>query len=646
MATTDPVVACVGDSALWCTGTRFEDKTPNVVHKILTGSGNRQPDGDPIPPAQFRARGGAIIGVDHPYRITRIPNWQSQLSNKQSDCQSTIANDGYSADECKVAIGKKSKPYRRAKIQLNPDAEYLSEGDVYGFIKHDAKPWYDYYSRSDISDINQLKWTIARDIGWHWPRIIDQLEQFPRRGNPKPDLDVPRDGTKPVKQFGGSVDTEPPYAEDVDVLLLNGGTNDIALGWLNNPSSVLRPGIRAATKKHCYHDIKALLGRARNHFPNAIILLVGYFPYASDWTWRKKAKQFLEAKVGSIGNLGISVELATDNALNFARIHSYWMRRAVSEFARIDDGPGTVYVARGFGVVNAFDAPEAWAWGVPADVTDDTGQERAAACEAKHDGQNAACDQASIGHPNREGSRQTAQAVVDRYEGYTDLGVRDPAARQTDGSPVSVRDACENYDLDPGGDGLRYCLSHREVDSFRVEIRTGSSFGAFSGGGGSGRLDPQNDVYLQIEPGRTGTGERFRLESEKNDFQNDSTDVFFIDPMMGRQITADVGPIPESHGMDSGTWDYQQHISDGDDSHGPEHLTETDHPNLPYSRAKTADSLRLKLGMIERLSLDIVDTDKWDLDYVNVQINGFIEYSKDLSDRNVKGDVEIELMNR
>lgn len=660
MATASPTIACVGDSALWCTGTRYEDKTPNLVHKMLTGSDSYQPDGDPIPPAQFRARGGATIGVSYPYRITSLSDWESKLDTKKTNCKTDIENNGFNADDCKFTIGKKIKPRQSAPIQLNRNAKYLDDdGDVYGFIKHDAADWYDYYSRSDPSDVNQLKWTIARDIGWHWPRIVDQLEQFPPKGTSKPSLDVPRDGTKPVSQFGGPVDTEPPHAEDVDVLMLNGGTNDIALGWLNNPGKVGRGGIWDAVKQHCYQDQKTLLRKARQQFPNAIIFLVGYFPYASDWTWRKKAKAFLKAKAGAIGGIGSVVELATDNALNFARLQAHWMRKAVSEEARQDDGPGMVFVSRGFGVVNAFDAPDPWSWGVPANKTDDTGEWRKDACHTKHDSDNAACIQASIGHPNTPGCQQTADAIVDRYDGFVDRSVRTPTENWTDDSPVSVRDACGNYSLDPQGDGVRYCLSHRVVDSIRVDVTTGDSIdgiGKSPAGGGVRPDDPKNDVYLKIEPGRNGNAERFRLETESNDFQKDSTDHFFIDPMMGRQTSADPGPVQNETGignlgtigMDEGTKKYQRHIDDGDDSHGPEHLTETDHSNLPYIRHDHWSSKRLHLGMIERLSLDIVDTNPWSLEGVSVTINGFIERSEDIDHGGdgIKGDVEKEIWAR
>lgn len=633
MSTEDPVIACVGDSALWCTGTRYQDKTPNLVHKRLTGSDTDTPDGDPIPPAHFRARGGATIGYRTPYRLNQLDNTQEELAAAANDCKSHIEDHGFHADECKRPVGPGLVEGVRLQVQLNRNGRYLDpDGDYYGFVKDSAGPWYSYYQRSDAQDINQLKWTIARDIGWHWPHIFDQIEQFPRRGTAKPDLDVPRDGKRRVGLFDGPVDSEPPYAEEVDVLLINGGTNDIELSWLNNPVKADRAAIREAVRTHCYLDQKELLAKARKRFPNAIIYLVGYYPYASEWTSRKKAKDFLSAQAGIIGQIGTVVTGAVTNALNFARAQSYWMRRAVSEMAREDDGPGMVFVHRGFGVVNAFDAPEAWSWGVPADQTDDTGDLRRQACDIKHDDSTVGCTQASIGHPNTAGCEQTADAIVESHNEYTHLGLATPTAEQTDGQPSSLREACENYKLDPEGDGVRYCMSHRVVDSIHVDIYTGDSLpGAKSaGGGGAGRLDPWNDVYLRLEPGRAGGAERFRLESEFDDFQAGATDHFFIDPMMGRQISADVGPIPETNQwMDDGTWEYQEHLEN--DGHDPEHLVEADHDWLPYHRDPRWDSQPLRLGMIEAIKLDVVDTNPWALERIEVELNGIMEFDTDVN---------------
>jgi len=654
----DPTIVAVGDSALWCTGTRFADKTPNQVHKRLTGSG-LGPNGDPIPLSHFRARGGAIIGVDYPWRVTHTKstsprnNWRSKLSRKKRRCRSEVNANGWNADECKVGFGG-------PKLQLNRNIEYLDPGTgYYGFEKHDAKSWYDYYdSPPDENDIDQIKWTVARDIGWHWPRVVDQIEQFPsrQRGQSRPTFsDVPN---RRLNHLGDVPKRKPPYAEDVDLLLVNGGTNDLELGWLNNPLHVERPAIRAACRKHCYEDVKTLIGRARDRFPNAVVVVVGYFPWASDWTSRKKAMQFLEAQTG-VNVVQPLAEAATDNVQNFARFHVHWMRKAVAEKAKADTGPGILFAARGYGVINCLDAPESWTWGVPSNVTDDTGRYRAShsdnagnqanACRAKHDGSiPAGCSQASIGHPDRVGSRETAEAIVDRYTEYFDLSLGEATTEWEGGRPASVREACETYDLDPT-DSLRYCLSHRVVDSIRVDVRTGSSLKGTrnAGGGGTKAIDPLNDVYLRIEPGRNGTAEEFRLETESNDFQRGSTDSFCIDPMMGKKISNDVGPVPEQKGMDSETWDYQQHI-ERDHNWEPDHVARTNHGNLPYDPDRTWDTERLRLGEVKRLSLRIEDTNPWDLQEVTVEFNGHIEKRTDVDpgDTGLEGDHDITIFQR
>jgi len=102
--------------------------------------------------------------------------------------------------------------------------------------------------------------------------------------------------------------------------------------------------------------------------------------------------------------------------------------------------------------------------------------------------------------------------------------------------------------------------------------------------------------------------------------------------------------------MDSGTWDYQQHLKEhsNDPNHGPEHLTETDHSNLPYSRTFLPNSRRLRLGEIERMTLEIEDSDAWDLESAAVELNGFIEESTSVSHggSGVSGDEQIEIWRR
>jgi hypothetical protein len=154
-------------------------------------------------------------------------------------------------------------------------------------------------------------------------------------------------------------------------------------------------------------------------------------------------------------------------------------------------------------------------------------------------------------------------------------------------------------------------------------------------------------VYLRVEPGRPGNGERFRLETEKNDFQAGSVDRFFLDPMMSRNMSGDVGPMPEKNGMDRGAWNYQEHVRE-DHGNDPEHVAEAGHSGIPYIRGDhwTADPLRL--GDIERLVLDVEKTNFWSLERVTVELNSIVFATEHLDDPSsgIEGATEVEVWRR
>lgn len=564
----DPVIVAVGDSALWTTGTRYEDKTPNLVHEKLKG-------GEPIEPSHFRARGGAVIGLSRRY--------------------------------------KDSPGNRGSRNRWNRSPDYYH-------FKEDSANWYTFYdpnrdrsgdSRDDLApgesgynDVNRLKWTVARDIGSPYPTVVQQIEQFPRRSNGENasnarwQMDVPG---RPVKQLGGAnAETTPPYAEDVDLLLINGGTNDISLEWLNDYRVKSRDDVLAATRRHCYRDQVDLLRAARNRFPNAVIALVGYFPFLSDGTDYSRARGFLKRQIGGFKATFAAIERVVDHALVFARAHQHFMRKAVAERAReeADDGdPGVFYVARGFGTENALYAPRSWTWG---EYDDDIYLWRKHACQHTDPSNGRvptgdlepACVSAAIGHPDRTGSRETANAVVERYREYTDLSVRETVEELAERTPLSVRDEIERHGIDGSGhvrDGasLRYALSHRYVDSIELRVeRAGQLKQSLSGFGRNPYLLDKADIYLEIEPGRSGNGERFRVDWEDTDgAQKKDTPQF--DKHSGRHTSVYIDP----------NWD-------GD---------------------------WLRLGQVQDADLVVEKPSRWALEEVQVTINGVVEHTENVN---------------
>jgi hypothetical protein len=524
------------------------------------------------------------------------------------------------------------------------DFQHYDDADGY-----DA--WYSVYdSRPDVSDIDQTRWSIARDIGSKHPTILHQLEQFPRRshGESRGTVDVPE---RHVDQLGRTPTKTPPFAEDVDVVLLNGGTNDIGLSRLNNPLETAKLDILFSAQSVLYRDLKQLIQAARGRFPNATICVVGYMPYASHQTDRAKARRFLDEytaeampKLNAVVNVvrdkfGIDylealAEAAVQNALDFARYQSYFMRKAVAETHREDrrqGNPGIVFVHRGFGLANSFEANDPWCWGVPPG--DDMQDLREPACA--HDSDTVVCRWASIGHPNRQGSRQTAEQVERRYDQYRTATVGRTVSRLADGRPASVRETLETYGLDPE-DGLRYCDSHEIVDSIKVTVDTGEN----ETGGLVGRLNHVLEVDLVVEPGRSGTGERYRVSSEydppdKLEDLEDKSNSWWVNGI------EDVSDVVTDDGLNLDVdfrfdhhHKFEENSSDAvmiDPMHGRSLAefdgvaTADDDPN-PYQVGDSWNQGPLRLDQIRTLRLDVTipEATRWGLEEVTVEINGHV----------------------
>lgn len=639
----DPTIVAVGDSAMWTTGTAYRYKTPNLVHKALTG--------EPIPPVQFRARGGATIGKD------KAP------SNTTYDGSYDPKDDDY--------IRKYASEFRT----LNREANNKSS--------------------IDAKDIDALKWSIARDIGDSHPTILEQLDHFAPGAS---SLDVPWNGSQRVRLYDASgspvvrkAETTPPDAADVDVVLLNGGTNDVGLGWLMNFTKHKYHDVIEAVEKYCYRHQKHLLSEARDRFPNALLVLVGYPIFISEWTSYAKGKRYLRAFLYDfakqfIGQMPTHVlmERVIDGGMVFARAHQHYMRKAVAERSHVEarkGHPGVMYVSRGFGTINAFQGPDPWGWGT---TNDDTFQRR------KHFVLDLVQPKtklglprlkpkmlsAAIGHPNRKGSKQTAAAIVDRYRDRNGLAVGETAGkmdRHSNPSPGkrSLKGALSSAKLFPnsfntaGKGSVRHSLSHRYVDSIQLTFHVGTTLKHASGWQSSWRtnhLDGGSDVYLDVKPGRNGSKEVFRVdyESDKNSKDTPQFDRHVnnkgrdrdgdrnnsrlvtevnIDPMAGRQMETTVHTNygksrtqKEDNAPDSSQgWD----ISWTSTNHGTDnHIVNNRSDFLAKNRW---DTDRLMLWHLDEARVRVTNPGFWALRRVELTINGELTWEKR---RTSHGDLE------
>ncbi len=614
---------------MWTTGTAYRYKTPNLVHKELTG--------DPIPPVQFRARGGSFIGKD----------------------ESSTTFDGSFDPE---------------------DDQYVHEyGNEYDTLNTEA------LNQSDVDehDVNEIKWSIVRDIGKRHPTVLEQLDQFAPGAT---SLDVPWQGNRKVRFYdddGNSFlkkpETTPPDAEDVDIVLLNGGTNDIDLGWLMDFSKHAYNDVVDAIEKYCYRHQKHLLEKTRERFPNALVVLVGYPIFLSEWTSYPKARQYLKAfrydfakqLVGRLKTY-LLIERVVDGGLVFARAHQHYMRKAVAERSQIEarEGhPGVMYVSRGFGVINAFEGPAPWGWGQSNDDTYDRREHFVLdLVEPKTDlglpELKPKMLSAAIGHPNRKGSKKTAAAIVDRYRDRGNLSVGETAGKIDRNEPASQRprslkDSLSSYDLipnsfgDPDTGSVLNALSHRYVDSIQLRFYRGTEFwhaNRWQRMWRTKHLAAGVDLYLEIEPSRNGNMETFRIdyESDKNakdtpQFDRhsgkDGRDRFpdddlivtevNIDPMAGRQMNGTVNTNYEEDRSykednvkdDSQGWD----ISWSSTSYGDENDVSNDRKFfLPENRW---DTDRLMLWQLRNATIRANNPGFWALRRIDFTINGELTWT-------------------
>ena len=222
----------------------------------------------------------------------------------------------------------------------------------------------------------------------------------------------------------------------VRLVLLDGGINDVNVRRILGGED-----IRGDIEEFCYRRMSALLAEVRTEFPNAKIIVSGYFKIVSRESSRAMLSLYLlatgaagavSAAVAAGGVVGIAAGVALsvaahDHLVDRSRIlhrqaHKQ-LRRAIDEF-NAEAGTATAYFADpGFSDANAIFAPEAMLWGVKGDLTLSPADEEAIGGVAEDrtvfcanaglgEMREFICVRASAGHPNVEGAAKYAQAII------------------------------------------------------------------------------------------------------------------------------------------------------------------------------------------------------------------------------------------
>src|SRR5579864_6369904 len=85
-------------------------------------------------------------------------------------------------------------------------------------------------------------------------------------------------------QVGLTVQDLPRFGatpDQVDLVLLDGGINDVDITNILNPTKHIND-LHNLTVSKCVQRMRGLLANVRNAFPNAAIIVTGYYPIASD----------------------------------------------------------------------------------------------------------------------------------------------------------------------------------------------------------------------------------------------------------------------------------------------------------------------------------------------------------------------------
>jgi hypothetical protein len=222
---------------------------------------------------------------------------------------------------------------------------------------------------------------------------------------------------------------------DVDLVILNGGINDVSLTRMLNPR-ISAEQIGQLTQQFCLGEMSKLLPVAAGKLvkAGARIAVLGYYPVMSPQSFgQKNARQaqqvrtLLEAHGVATSSAALGTSAGAEdllpaivaNCMKFWDVSTTSLQAAVAQTNEQMGRDVCVFVAVPFTEVNALWAPEPRLWELSPflDAEDEVKALRDRACEEKygdlvHLAPWTVCDRASVGHPNVQGAADIAAALA------------------------------------------------------------------------------------------------------------------------------------------------------------------------------------------------------------------------------------------
>jgi hypothetical protein len=229
--------------------------------------------------------------------------------------------------------------------------------------------------------------------------------------------EIPDPAPKIVSQIGNVADPG-----TVDVVLIDGGINDVGIQNIFNPMTSATD-LGNLTARFCYYDMLTLLGTAVSTFtkPTCRFILTGYYPVLSAQSRPVASVEGGDplAKLLEIFAPGCSAVFDESLVLNqmillsqqFATDSEAWLSKAVQDaIIRYDSGLSIplgkrmAFVSSGIGAANSLFAPDCLIWGFASDLgpEDEVAPLREGKCDIQYPGllnlpALAMCYHASIG---------------------------------------------------------------------------------------------------------------------------------------------------------------------------------------------------------------------------------------------------------
>ncbi len=208
---------------------------------------------------------------------------------------------------------------------------------------------------------------------------------------------------------------------DVRCVLMNGGINDVEIQRVFNPM-VPQYELELHTRNYCGRDMLALLRKVTRRFPNAVVLLLGYYPGVSHQS-RREGVELLYSLVHGVQFAPVCEpdlfrDAVVEHCLRFWRLSNGLMRGAAESVNREAGATRALFVESGMTEANAAYAPQSLVWELDLDdperAPDEVAQAREATAALVATGplQMRQCRLSSAGHPNVAGAACMAEQCI------------------------------------------------------------------------------------------------------------------------------------------------------------------------------------------------------------------------------------------